>query len=197
MIRTWCVVLFVSFTPALFAGEINQQLSLYGLTLKNEKQWTLKKNATVQSGDKKIQTMELSTDDVSVEMTFLNSVPKTRAVQDADLEYSSILSAYKAAVTPYAGSVSNKLSCGPRFYPKNVPAKFAGLKVRALVGFASDRKTFGACSESEASLEFAFAAMGLPNNALLKLTGFRQRQATLNPRFWTDLLAGFSMEKLK
>ncbi len=197
MIRPFCLLLFVAYMPAPFAGEINQQLSAYGLTLKNETQWTMKKNSTVQSGDRKIQTMELTAGDVSVEMTFLNSVPKAKAVQDADLEYSSILSAYKAAVTPYAGSVSKKLSCGPRFYPKNVPAKFAGLKVRALVGFASDRKAFGACTESEASLEFAFAAMGLPNNAMLKITGFRQRPATLNPRFWTDLLAGFSMEKLK
>ncbi len=178
-----------------WAGGINQQLSAYGLRLSNEGQWTMGKNLTVQSGDKKIQTLELESQGVSVEMTFLNSIPSAQAAQDADLEYSSILSAYKPAVTPYAGSVSKKLSCGAQFAPRKVNTKFGGRNVRALVGYASERRTFGVCTEAEASMEFAFAATGLANDSMVKLTAFRKRQTKLDPHFWTQLLAEFSMEK--
>lgn len=180
-----------AFLGIAFAMDVNQALATQGVKFKHPEKWTLTKS----SGDKKVRTIVVESEGVSLEMTFMNLLPIKAAQEEAQLEYSSILSAYKVETTPYAGSVSKKLSCASQYSPKDFKSRMMGREVRTIAGFAGERKTFGACTEAEAALEFAFAATELPGDSLLKLTAFRKRDGRVKPEFWTKTLADLTWER--
>lgn len=173
---------------------VNEQLAPLGLQVSRPERWAVTRSASAGRDGRTVHTVQLASSGAEIEITMLTSVKPKQAEQDAKMEFSSIMSAYKAALTPYAGSVSKNLSCAPQFAPKNIGARLMGRKVRALVGFASERKTFGACTESEAANEFLFTAVGLPGDTLLKLTAFRRREGRPQPDYWKNLLADLKLE---
>jgi len=189
------ISLWVCLVSLALAGPVNDELKAFGFRLKDDSQWTLSKNSVQSSGSQKVHTLQLESPHASLEFTVLDSVTRATAESEAKIEYASIMSAYQPATTPYAGAVSKRLGCAPAFAPKDIQTNFAGQKVRAVIGFASQRKAFGACEDAEAALEFAYIATGLPGGRLVKLTAFRKREVQLNPKFWSELLSQFSMNK--
>lgn len=187
----WILLCGVGF--ATVDGPVNKELSAYGLKFNRESSWTIKKNVAGASDGKKMRTLEIQSGESSIEMVFLSALTTYQADQESKTEYTSILSAYKAALTPYAGAVSRKLSCPPEYLPKDVRTEFAGQRARVLFGFASARKTFGVCNLDEAKMEFAFLTANLPGDHLVKLTAFRRKGESADLDSWKKLLADFKL----
>lgn len=182
---TWFWAAVLSFA---LAGPVNDQLAQHGLRLMNDSSWSVKKS---NSGSPQLHDLEIQNPDFTIELRILQGLTTYQTEQEAKTEYASILSAYKTALTPYAGAVSRKLSCAPEFLPKDLRSEFAGQRARVLFGFASERKTFGVCNADEAKMEFAFLTAQLPENRFVKLTGFRKKTAKRDLEAWKQMLAGF------
>lgn len=180
------------FLPVLFtlvhAGQVNDQLARHGLRLPDDTAWSITKNV---SADPRVQVLEIGNSSITIELRFLQGLTPYEFEQEAKTEYASILRAYKTALTPYAGTVSNKLACAPEFLPKDVRTEFAEGRVRILFGFASERKTFGVCSTDEAKMEFAFLATPLSGDRFVKLTAFRKKSDKRDLESWKRILASF------
>ncbi len=180
------------------AGPVNDQLSAYGLKLNGDTAWSITKNSQGMAGDKRLRTLEIKRADYTMTLTFMSALTNYQVEQESKTEYASILGAYKAALTPYAGAVSRKLACDREFIPKDVRSEFAGQRARILLGYATERKTYGVCNVDEAKNEFAFLAAVLPGEHLVKLSAFRKKKgASLDVGSWKKQLAEFKLTAAK
>lgn len=186
------VVLFSAFAHG---GVINDELGKYGLRFANDGAWSVKKNSEKKAGDKKVRSLHLQSGDTILEITFLHPLTAYQAEGESKTEYESVLSAYKTALTPYAGKVSAKLSCDKEFLPKDIRSEFAGQRSRVLLGYATERKTFGVCNLDEAKMEFAFTTLLLPGDAMVKVTAFKKKKGPMDMDYWKKLLAEFKLVK--
>ncbi len=189
---------FLLLISAAVAGPVNDQLSAYGLKLNGDQDWSIVKKSEGLAGDKRLRTLEIQKGEFLIALTFMSSLTTYQAEQEAKTEYASILSAYKTALTPYAGAVSRQLSCDKEFLPKDVRSEFAGQRARMLFGYATERRTYGVCNLEDAKSEFAFLAAVLPGDHLVKVSAFRKKKgAVLDLNVWKKQMAEFKLTAAK
>jgi hypothetical protein len=159
------IVLFV-FVRAALAASMQDALKEYGIKVEGGPAITVTKDQHLSGASKKQHLIEAeSGSHERFEVKVISPVEPAAAAAMIESESSALKKLFMPTQTPYMGDIAQAIGgCPVKFGPLEKSVSLLQNETKALLGAASEKLSFGACSSSLAKYKAAFVAYYDPAN---------------------------------